>query len=461
MEEKWRLRYLRDIETLGLRDKRDLETGETEETDLIVYENLNEETMQGIIRYLMIGIIVVLSVSWVRAGDSSRVLIGAERLFSAEYFTLIEGKKLGLVTNHTGLLPDGRHLVDVLFENEKVELALLLGPEHGIRGDADTHVADGKDLKTGLPVISLYGKVRKPTADMLKDIDLLIFDIQDIGARFYTYIATMRHVLEAAAEQGIPYLVLDRPNAIGGIYVDGPVGDKAMEPVVGVDQIPVVHGMTVGELALMFNEERGKEGLPQAELTVVPMDNYRRDMWYDETGLPWIKPSPNMLTLTTAALYPMTCLLEGTNVSEGRGTLRPFEFIVAPWIDGNALSKTLNAFGLTGLHSDPGELVPGEMVDGIKIYPPKYLGETCYGAELDIVDRDKFESAKAAVYMLHALYKLYPEKLGWRESRMDGLWKTASIRQNIITGMSPEEIIGSWDKELQYFHGVRNRYLIY
>lgn len=416
--------------------------------------------MRGIIRILLIGIFV-LSGSVVKAMDSTRVVIGAERLFSPEYFSLIEGKRIGLVTNHTGLLPDGRHLVDVLHQNDKVTLTLLFGPEHGIRGDADTHVADGKDLKTGLPVISLYGKTRKPSPEMLEDIEVLIFDIQDIGARFYTYIATMRHVLEAAAEQGIPYLVLDRPNAIGGLYVDGPVGDHAFEPVVGVDQIPVVHGMTVGELALMFNEERGKQQLPNADLTVVPMENYARDMWYDETGLRWIKPSPNMLILTTAALYPMTCLLEGTNVSEGRGTLRPFEFIVAPWIDGEALSQQLNAYALAGLQTHPGELVPGETVDGIKIYPPKYLGETCYGAELKIVDRDKFESAKAAVYMLHALYTLYPEQLEWREGRMDALWKTASIRENILAGLPPAKIISSWKEEQTYFRQVREQYLMY
>lgn len=417
--------------------------------------------MRGCMRYLFVGIIVVLSGTWAKAEDSTRVIIGAEQLFSAEYFPLIKGKKIGLVTNHTGVLPDGRHLVDVLFEHKEVQLTSLFGPEHGIRGEEDTHVADGKDPKTNLPVISLYGKVRKPTPEMLENIDVLIFDIQDIGARFYTYIATMRHVLEAAAEQGIPYLVLDRPNAIGGEYVDGPVGDHAFEPVTGVDQIPVVHGMTVGELAYMFNEERGKQQLPKAALTVVPMKNYSRDMWYDETGLPWIKPSPNMLSLTTAALYPMTCLLEGTNISEGRGTLRPFEFIVAPWIDGEALTSQLNTYGIRGLKAKPGELIPGETVDGIKIYPPKYLGEKCFGAELEIDDRKHFASAQAAVYMLDALYKRYPSQLEWREGRMDGLWKTKSIREQIIRGVAPETIIQAWDKELAYFREVREKYLLY
>ncbi|QDH79296.1 DUF1343 domain-containing protein [Echinicola soli] len=390
-----------------------------------------------------------------------RVLIGAERLFDAEFFPLVKGKKVALVTNHTGLLPDGSHIVDVLHKNEEVDLKLLFGPEHGIRGDEDTHVADGKDKDTGLPVVSLYGEVRKPTPEMLEGIDIVLFDIQDVGARFYTYIATMNHVLEAAAEQGIPYVVLDRPNAIGGIYVDGPVGDKQEEQVIGVDQLPVVHGMTVGELAHMFNEERKLAGMQQADLTVVKMKHYERDMWYDETGLPWIKPSPNMLTLTTATLYPMTCLLEGTNISEARGTLHPFEHIGAPWIDGESLSDKLTAYGLEGVTFEPSKYVPGKVVDGIEIYPPKFMGDTCNSAMINITARNKFESAKAAVYMLDALFKQYPDKLEWKGKRMDGLWKTAAVRQQILEGKSPEAIIQEWQEGLLYFNERRSVYLMY
>lgn len=393
--------------------------------------------------------------------DPSRVVIGAEQLFSKEYFPLIEGKRIALVTNHTGLLPDGRHLVDVLFSSDRVSLTLLFGPEHGIRGDADDQVADGRDKDTGLPVISLYGKVRKPTPEMLKDIDLLLFDIQDIGARFYTYIATMSHVLEAAAEQGIPYMVLDRPNAIGGKYIDGPVGNNSMEAVTGVDQLPVVHGMTIGELAWMFNEERAKKQLPQADLTVVPMVNYKREQWYDQTGLPWIKPSPNMLTLTTATVYPATCLLEGTNISEARGTLHPFEHIGAPWVNGEKLAEQLNGYQLKGIKFKEASFVPESTVDGIEIYPPKFLGEVCHSAELIITDRNSFESVKAAVFILHGLYQLYPEKLEWREDRMDGLWKTEAVRTQLLDGKSPNEIIGQWEIELEYFQQVRGQYLIY
>ncbi|WP_200975910.1 exo-beta-N-acetylmuramidase NamZ domain-containing protein [Echinicola sp. 20G] len=393
--------------------------------------------------------------------SAERVVIGAERLFDDEFFPLIKGKKLALVTNHTGLMPDGSHLVDVLFERKDVELTLLFGPEHGIRGEEDTHVADGTDKNTGLPVISLYGKVRKPTPKMLEGIDVLVFDIQDVGARFYTYIATMMHVLEAAAEQGIPYLVLDRPNAIGGVYVDGPVGDKQREPVVGVDQLPVVHGMTVGELAQMFNEERSKKGMAKADLTVVTMKEYRREMWYDETGLPWVKPSPNMLTLTTAAFYPMTCLLEGTNISEARGTLHPFEHIGAPWIKGDQLAQQLNSYNLEGVKFTSASFVPEMIVDGIEIYPPKFLEDTCSSAFIELKNRNEFASSKAAVYMLDALYRLYPDQLEWKEGRMDRLWKTKSVREGILAGQSPEEIIASWTEGLDYYKGVRKQYLLY
>lgn len=390
-----------------------------------------------------------------------RVMVGAERLLSPEFLPLIQNKRVGLVTNHTGLLPDGRHLADVLYAHPDVQLTVLFGPEHGIRGEEDHHVADGTDTKTGLPVISLYGKVRKPTAEMLQDVDVLVFDIQDVGARFYTYIATMNHVLEAAAEQNKPYLVLDRPNAIGGQYVDGPVGDKAGEPVTGPAQLPVTHGMTVGELARMFNGERVAKDLPQARLTVIPMQNYNRSQWYDQTGLPWIKPSPNMLTLTTASVYPATCLLEGTNISEARGTLQPFERIAAPWIKGEELARQLNSYQLAGVTFRPVSFVPDSMVDGIKIYPPKFLGQPCQGAEMVVTNRQAFASAQAGVYILHALQSLYPKELEWREARMDRLWGSPQVRRQLQAGQKPEEIVQQWDKELAYFHQVRSKYLMY
>ncbi|QED38432.1 DUF1343 domain-containing protein [Antarcticibacterium arcticum] len=392
--------------------------------------------------------------------ENSRVKIGAEQLFSPEYLNLIKGKCVGLVTNHTGLLPDGTHLIDLLNDHKDVKLTLLFGPEHGLRGEEDTHVADGVDKKTGLPIISLYGKVRKPTKEMLKKVDVLVFDIQDIGARYYTYIKTMLNVLEAAAEEGVPYIILDRPNPITGTYVDGPMG-KPLESASGIGNIPIAHGMTVGELAKMFNGERKEKGLPAAKLTVIPLKNYERDQWYDHTGLPWVKPSPNMLNLKTAILYPAACLLEGTNYSEARGTMEPFEVLGAPWVDGEKLAEKLNSYNLQGLKFQPKTFVPDSIVDGIKIYPPKFMGEKVEGVEIIITDRDKLESAKAGVYILHALLELYPDKFEWRNARMDGLLGTTNVREKLQAGVSPEQIVREWDEAEDSFRKEREKYLLY
>ena len=389
-----------------------------------------------------------------------RVKIGAEQLLSPAFAHLVKGKKVGLVTNHTGVLPDGTHLIDLLNDHPDVDLKLLFGPEHGLRGEEDTHVADGTDKKTGLPIISLYGKTRKPTPEMLEQVDVLVFDIQDIGARYYTYIKTMLLVQEAAAENELPFVVLDRPNAISANYVDGPVG-KALEPEKGIGVIPVTHGMTVGELAGMYNGEREEKGLKKADLTVISLQNYQRDQWYDETGLPWIKPSPNMLTLQTAVVYPATCLLEGTNYSEARGTEVPFERFGAPWVKGRELADQLNSYNLKGVEFRPVIFMPDSIVDGIKIYPPKFLGEQVNGVEMIITDRDAFKSAEAGIYILHALKTLNPDKFEWRQARIDGLLGTPEVREMLEAGKNPEEITESWKKELESFRQKREKYLLY
>ena len=392
--------------------------------------------------------------------NNPRVKVGAEQLFSKGYEHLVKGKRIGLVTNHTGLLPNGKHLIDVINDHPESELSLLFGPEHGLRGEEDSHVANTTDPKTGIPIISLYGKVRKPTPEMLKKIDVLIFDIQDVGARYYTYIKTMLMVQEAAAEADIPFVVLDRPNPITGKYVDGPVG-KALEPDKGIGIIPITHGMTVGELARMYNGEREAKGLKKADLTVIPLQNYSRQQWYDETGLPWIKPSPNMLTLQTATVYPATTLLEGTNYSEARGTLYPFEHFGAPWVDGEKLAKQLNSYDLKGVEFRPTTFVPDSIVDGIKIYPPKFLGEKVNGVEMIITDRDNFKSAEAGIYILHALKTLYPKKLEWRKERIDGLLGTPDVREQLDAGDKPKEIIEKWQDDLTRFRKKRELYLLY
>ncbi|GGK57472.1 exo-beta-N-acetylmuramidase NamZ domain-containing protein [Rufibacter glacialis] len=395
------------------------------------------------------------------ASPTDQVIIGIERLVSPEFLPFIQNRRVAILTNHTGIMPDRSHLVDMLHARSDVKVVKLFSPEHGIRGEADTHVANEVDKKTGLKVISLYGNVRKPTPEMLKDVDALIFDIQDVGARYYTYIATMTAVMEAAAENKKLMIVLDRPNPITGLYVDGGVGKNAKQPVTGPNYLPITHGMTVGELAKMFNGERAAKKLPQAELMVVPMRHYSRGQWFDQTGLPWIKPSPNMINLTTATLYPATCVLEGTNVSEGRGTMQPFEFIGAPWIDGEKLAKQLNSYKLAGITFKAASFKPDSVVDGIRIYPPKFVGQTCYGAQAIVTDRKAFESAKATVYIMHALKTLYPTQLEWKHSRLDGLWKTDATRLQLQAGKSPQEIIAPWAEELTYFKRVRAKYLLY
>lgn len=396
----------------------------------------------------------------VAAVDAPKVKIGAEQLFTPGYENLVKGKRVGLITNHTGLLPDGQHLIDLLYEHPEVELKLLFGPEHGLRGEEDNPVSNATDPKTDLPIISLYGDVRKPTPAMLQELDVLIFDIQDIGARYYTYIKTLLLVQEAAAEAGIPLVVLDRPNAITGAYVDGPVG-KALEPEKEIGKIPITHGMTIGELALMYNGERKEKKIEPANLIVIPLQNYSREQWYDETGLPWVKPSPNMLTLQTAIVYPATCLLEGTNFSEARGTLYPFEHFGAPWVNGEKLARQLNSYKLSGVEFKPRSFVPDSIVDGIKIYPPKFLGENTEGVEIVVTNRNNFKSSEAGIYILHALKTLYPEEFKWRKERIDGLLGTSEVRNQLDAGRSPKEIIKDWGKELSTFKNKRKKYLIY
>lgn len=392
--------------------------------------------------------------------QQSRVKVGAEILIE-KHLDLIKGKKIGIVTNHTGILPDGRHIVDVLNEIEDVKVVALFGPEHGIRGEVPDgkSISHGVDTKTGIPVFSLYGEVKKPTTEMLKDIDVLIFDIQDVGARFYTYISTMSYCMEACAEMGKKFIVLDRPNPVRGVYVDGPILEPRFKSFVGLHPIPVAHGMTVGELAKMFNEEAWLENGMKADLTVIKMENYSRKLWFDQTGLPWIKPSPNMMTLKTAIVYTATCFIEGTNVSEGRGTQHPFEWIGAPWIDGSKLANELNSYNLPGVRFEPISFIPTD-IEKVTV-DPKYEGERCGGIYLNVYDREKFEPVKVGVYILYALKKLHPDKFKWRTAGQDRLWGTDKIRLMIDEGKKPEEIIKTWESELKKFLGIRQKYLLY
>jgi uncharacterized protein YbbC (DUF1343 family) len=374
---------------------------------------------------------------------------------------LIKGKRLGLVTNHSAILKDGRHVVDALAAVPGVKIVALFGPEHGIRGDAPDgrSVRDTVDPKTGVPMYSLYGRINKPTRDMLKGVDVLIFDIQDVGARFYTFISTMSNAMEAAAESGIPYVVLDRPNPIRGTWVEGPIRVDSLRSFVGLHPIPIAHGMTIGELATIFNEEGWLAGGIQARLTVVKCVGWKRDQWFDQTGLTWVRPSPNMATLATATVYPGTCLFEGTNLSEGRGTERPFETIGAPFVDGAAWAKALNALGLPGVQFEAVRFTPREIPNVAS--HPKHEGKECGGVSIVVTDRELFRPVRTAVHMLATVKRLAGTAFQWRNSSIDRLSGTPALRLAIDAGTPADEIVGGWKGETDVFVKLRAKYLLY
>lgn len=392
--------------------------------------------------------------------QAGNVRPGADVLLDSE-FALIKGKRVGLVTNHSALLSDGRHLADALHASPDVKLVVLFGPEHGIRGDAPDGrtVRDSIDAATGIPVYSLYGAIRKPTPEMLRDVDVLLFDIQDIGARFYTYISTMSYAMEAAAEQHIPFVVLDRPNPIRGTWVEGFIRDDSLRSFVGLHPIPIAHGMTVGELARMFNGEGWLAEGVQADLTVVGMEGWERSLWYDETGLKWVRPSPNMATLNTAVVYPGTCLIEGTNLSEGRGTDRPFEYLGAPFVDGTRWAERLNAARLPGVTFEPVAFTPREIPRVTA--NPKYRDLDCSGILVQVTDRDRYEPVRTGVHILSSAKALFADSLRWREGAIDRLSGTKRLRRQIDTGRNPEDIVAGWTQEVRRFEEMRKQYLLY
>ncbi len=400
---------------------------------------------------LLIGIIMT---------TSAQIKVGADRLLTEER-SLIEGKRIGLVTNHSALLSDGRHLADALHKDPAMHLTTLFGPEHGIRGDAPDGrtVQDGTDPATGLPVFSLYGKINKPTAEMLQDVDVLVFDIQDVGARFYTFISTMFLAMEAAAESSIPFIVLDRPNPIRGVMVEGPIRVDSMKSFVGWGPMPVSHGMTVGELATMANELGWLANGVRANLAVVRMSGWKRAMWYDETGLRWIKPSPNMPFVSTATVYPGTCLFEGTTLSEGRGSERPFEWIGAPYLDGPKWAELLNARGLPGVKFRAVTFTPREIPNVTS--RPKHQGKECSGVAIEIVDRNKVQPFAMALHMLATAKMVAPDSMKWRASSIDRLSGTDELRRGIDAGKQPDELLRSWEAGRANFVEQRARYLLY
>ena len=377
--------------------------------------------------------------------SSTRVLTGIDVL-ERDNFKQLSGMRIGLVTNHTGRNREGRQTIDVLSKAPGVKLVALFAPEHGIRGLLDDKVSDSKDDATGLPIYSLYGESRRPKPEQLKDLNALVFDIQDIGARFYTYISTLGHILEEGAKAKLPVFVLDRPNPIGGVEVEGPIADSDKLSFISYHTIPTRHGLTIGELAQLFNKQRNIN----ADLRVIKMEGWRRWMWFDETNLTWINPSPNMRSLTQATLYTGVGLLETTNVSVGRGTDTPFEIVGAPWIQGDKLAEHLNQRGLPGVRFVPVRFTPKASV---------FKDEACGGVNIIITDRAAFRPLPTGIEMALALRKLYPNE--WQVDKYLRLLVNGDTLERVKRGESAKDIVASWDAGLQEFRRARSEILLY
>lgn len=382
------------------------------------------------------------------AADGGTVLNGIDVL-EKEDFSRLAGLRVGLITNHTGINRQRRSTIDLLDKAPGVELVALFSPEHGIRGALEVDsIEDGKDAATGLPIHSLYkSKERKPTPAQLEGLDALVFDIQDIGCRYYTYVSTMGLAMEAAAEKGIRFIVLDRVNPIGGMVVDGPIRSGTGNDFVAFHDIPIQHGMTAGELARMFQEEKKLK----LELTVVPISGWDPRMRFDDTGLPWVNPSPNMRSVTEALLYPGIGLLEFTNISVGRGTATPFEHIGAPWIDHGKLSRELRD-----------ESLPGVMLIQTQFTPEasKYEGEDCGGLRFLITSRDEFRPLDLGLALGRSLEKLYPSTFDL-EKEGNVLLRHQPTLDALLKGKSNEEIRRTWEPGLEKFLKRRDKFLLY
>jgi len=362
-------------------------------------------------------------------------------------FKQLEGKRIGLVTNHTGRDLNGKQTIDVLNEAKNVKLVSLFAPEHGIRGELDQeNIKDDVDAKSGLPVYSLYGETRRPKPEQLKDIDAIVYDIQDIGARFYTYTATLKNVLEEAAKAGKPVYILDRPNPINGDDVEGPLAQEDKLSFIAAHTIPVRYGLTIGELGLMMNDER-KIG---ADIHVIKMESWARSMWFDETGQTWVNPSPNMRSLNEATLYPGIGLLETTNVSVGRGTDTPFEVVGAPWMNGRELAKTLNERNLPGVRFVSVTFTPDTSV---------FKGEKVSGINIIVTDRTNFNSVQTGFEIAAALRKLYPND--WQVDKYSRLLVNADYLEMVKRGDTAAAINKSWAKDTADFEKRRKAFLLY
>lgn len=390
-----------------------------------------------------------------RDAPAGPVLTGLEVL-ARDSMGPLRGLRVGLITNHTGVMGAGEATtsgIDLLHSSPHVTLVRLFAPEHGFSGRANAgeRIGDERDQATGLPIFSLYGETLKPTPAMLEGLDALVFDIQDIGTRYYTYIWTMAHALEAAAENGVRFVVLDRPNPIGGKQLHGNVLDTAFSTFVGLYPVPMRHGLTAGEMARFINAEFGLN----ADLVVVPVEGWQRAQWYDETALAWVAPSPNMPSLESAAHYPGSCLFEGTNLSVGRGTAEAFRQVGAPWLDHAALVERLRAYDLPGVRIDTLRFTPVQPGDG------KYADTEVRGIRYTVTDRATYDPSRTAIATLVELRSLHADSLQFRVSHFDRLAGTDSVRLKLLAGEDVASITAPWQAQLQRFEARRKPYLLY
>ncbi|HSW31365.1 MAG TPA: DUF1343 domain-containing protein [Longimicrobiales bacterium] len=385
------------------------------------------------------------------AEAAPQVRLGIEVLLT-DSLHLVKGKKVGLITNHSGTDRNGKTTIDLLHEHPDIEVVALFGPEHGIRGDAlaGVDLDDSVDEKTGIPVYSLYGATFEFKPEMLANVDALVYDIMDINVRYYTYPSTMAYGIKAAGEKGIPFIVLDRPNPIRGDVVQGNVLDPAFSSFVGLYPVPMRHGLTMGELARMIS---GEFGAP-ADVRVVPAEGWQRSMTFDQTGLPWVKPSPNLPTLAAGIAYAGTCLFEGTPISVGRGTDFAYEWIGAPWLDGVELAAALNAYAIPGVTFEPATFTPGTAAD------KKFEGVEVHGVRFVPASSD-YDAPRAGVAALVEVYKRSKNQWSWREEHFDHLAGTDQVRLGVEAGKSMQEITAGWDEAVAAFKQRAAPYLIY
>jgi uncharacterized protein YbbC (DUF1343 family) len=385
------------------------------------------------------------------------IRLGSERLIESGR---LDGHRVAIVCNPASVDSQFRHVADRLASHPRVGLAAIFGPQHGFRADVQENMIEtghARDEERRVPIYSLYSETREPTADMMRDVDLLVIDLQDVGTRIYTYIYTMANCLRAAGDLGVPVVVCDRPNPIGGAVVEGPTLARGFESFVGLFPIPMRHGMTIGELARLFNDEFALG----ADLDVIAMEGWRRDMYGDATGIPWVLPSPNIPTVDSAIAYPGTVLFEGTNVSEGRGTTKPFEIVGAPWVAPERFSGAMNALNLPGVHFRP------------LIFEPtfhKHAGIACGGCQIHVTDRPAFRPVLSAVALIAAFRDASPDHFEWRpppyeyeheKFPFDILAGSSQLREQIEERVPLDAIARSWEAEVDAFKRLREQFLLY